>query len=96
MYSTHRPSMKNKKTFLVLFLFLHLAFASKVKKHGSKGPRHGGVRPLGPGKGVKPLAPGIGKGVAGYLLKTKNGKTYLRRGREGRNLRTSPANLVIY
>ena len=89
MYSTHRPSMKNKKTFLVLFLFLHLAFASKVKKHGSKGPRHGGVRPLGPGKGVKPL-------VAGYLLKTKNGKTYLRRGREGRNLRTSPANLVIY
>ena len=89
MYSTHRPSMKNKKTFLVLFLFLHLAFASKVKKHGSKGPRHGGVRPLGPGKGVKPL-------VAGYLLKTKNGKTYLRRGRMGRNLRTSPANLVIY
>ena len=89
MYSTHRPSMKNKKTFLVLFLFLHLAFASKVKKHGSKGPRHGGVRPLGPGKRVKPL-------VAGYLLKTKNGKTYLRRGREGRNLRTSPANLVIY
>ena len=89
MYSTHRPSMKNKKTFLVLFLFLHLAFASKVKKHGSKGPRHGGVRPLGPGKGVKPL-------VAGYLLRTKNGKTYLRRGREGRNLRTSPANLVIY
>ena len=79
--------MKTKKSFFLVVLFFcnHLVFASK---HGSEG-LHGGVRPLGPGKGVKPL-------VAGYLLKTKNGKTYLRRGREGRNLRTSPANLVIY
>ena len=73
--------MKNRKTFLLLLLFLtiHLAFASKVKKHGSKGDKGGR------------------KGAATYLLKAENGKVYLGSVRKGRKpLRTSPATLVIY
>ena len=79
--------MKNRKTFLLLLLFLtiHLVFASKVKKHGSKGGKHG----------VRPLVPG--RGAAGYLLKTQRGKTYLQIPRKGKkSLKTSPATLVIY
>lgn len=71
--------MKTKKSFflVVLFFCIHLVFASK---HGSEG-LHGGVRPLGPGKGV-----------AGneYLIKTEKGKIYLKRPR------SSPGTLVIY
>ena len=73
--------MKNRKTFLLLLLFLtiHLAFASKAKKHGSKGDKGGR------------------KGAATYLLKAENGKVYLGSVRKGRKpLRTSPATLVIY
>ena len=79
--------MKNKKTFLLLLLFLtiHLVLASKVRRHGSKGGKHG----------VRPLVPG--KGAAGYLLKTKRGKTYLQISRKGKKSpRTGPATLVIY
>ena len=75
--------MKNKKTLLLLLLFLtiHLVLASKVKRHGSKGGKHG-VR---------------GKGAAGYLLKTRRGKTYLQISRKGKkSLRTGAATLVIY
>ena len=79
--------MKNRKTFLLLLLFLtiHLVFASKVKRHGSKGGKHG----------ARPLVPG--KGAAGYLLKTQRGKIYLQTPRKGKkSLKTSPASLVIY
>ena len=75
--------MKDRKTFLLLLLFLtiHLVFASKVKKHGKHGAR--------------PLVPG--KGAAGYLLKTQRGKIYLQTPRKGKkSLKTSPASLVIY
>merc|ERR1712212_1222241 len=77
-------AMKNRKTFLLLLLFLtiHLVFASKVKRHGSKGGKHG----------VRPLVPG--KGAAGYLLKTQRGKIYLQTPRKGKkSLKTSPASL---
>merc|ERR1711974_344469 len=80
-----QATMKNKKTFfllLLLFLTIHLAFASNVKKHGSRGHK----------ERVRPLVPG--KGAAGFMLTDKNGKLYLGSARKGKKpLKTSPATL---